>query len=168
MIRLPRILKNFDFSIAGLSASGTCDTVTPPTLEIKTEDHRGGGMDMDVKLDMGMNALVMEASFAEYDPQILTTFGRRSGNSPQYVFRGHCEDEDGNTRLVTITARGRVNKLTPAEVGPGKKNTLSITIDLRFYRMDVDGAIVHLIDPINMERVIGGENQLAAMKASLS
>lgn len=165
---LPLVLKNFEVLIDGQSFGGRADEIQLPALEVVTEDHRGGAMDIPVKLDMGMQPLTMEVTLAEYSGDVWGAFGRKDGNQPQFVFRGYTEDENGNSGLVVVTCRGRVNRLSPESAKVGQKNTVSMMIDVSYYKAMIDGVIVHEIDPVNIVRTINGVNQLAAMKAALA
>ena len=56
------VLKNMNLFVDGRGYAGVVDELTPPKLTMKTEEHRAGGMDAPVELDMGMEKL--EASFS--------------------------------------------------------------------------------------------------------
>lgn len=165
---LPRVLKNFEILIDGRSFGGRADEVKLPSLSVVTEDHRGGAMDIPVKLDMGMEPLVAEVTLAEHSLDVYALFGRKAGVQPQVVFRGYQEDENGNTGLIIVTMRGRVNKLDSDSVKVGQKNMITATIDVSYYKAQIDGVVVHEIDPANINRTIDGVNQLSEMKGALA
>ena len=72
---MAKILKNFNLFVDGRGYAGKADEVTPPKLTIKTEDFRGGGMDVPAAVDMGMEKLEGSFSIVEYDPEVLKQFG---------------------------------------------------------------------------------------------
>lgn len=51
------ILKNFNLFVDGRGYAGNVSEYTPPNLAVQTEDHRAGGMDAPIALDMGMEGL---------------------------------------------------------------------------------------------------------------
>ena len=54
---MAKILKNFNLFVDGRGYAGKAEEVTPPKLTIKTEEFRGGGMDVPAAVDMGMEKL---------------------------------------------------------------------------------------------------------------
>ncbi|WP_410541965.1 phage major tail tube protein [Wolbachia endosymbiont (group A) of Portevinia maculata] len=64
---LPKILKNFNVFVDGRGYAGKIDEITLPKLTIKTEEYRAGGMDIPINIDMGMEKLEADFTFAEYD-----------------------------------------------------------------------------------------------------
>lgn len=54
---IPETFVNFNLFVDGTTFASAATSVTPPKLKIKTDEHRGGGMDAPVKMDMGMEAL---------------------------------------------------------------------------------------------------------------
>ena len=61
---LPKILKNFNAFVDGRGYAGRIDEISLPKLSIKTEEHRAGGMDIPVAIDMGMEKLEAELTFS--------------------------------------------------------------------------------------------------------
>ncbi|WP_183142474.1 phage major tail tube protein, partial [Pseudomonas coronafaciens] len=51
---IPETLSNLNLFVDGVSFQGDVPSLTLPKLTIKTEEHRAGGMDAPVELDMGM------------------------------------------------------------------------------------------------------------------
>lgn len=163
----PRILKNFVLFVAGIGTAGRCDEVQIPSLDLMTEEHIAGGMDAPIKHDLGMRAIDLSFHMAEYDPTIISLFGVKAQESTDLIFRGHADDNAGNTEAIVIVARGQTQQIAPAQVRPGTKAGIQFTVNLVYYKMTVGGAVVVEIDIPNMKRIIGGYDQLAAMRANL-
>ena len=64
---LPRTLKDMMLFNEGLAYLGEAGSVTLPTLTRKMEEWRGAGMNAPVKMDMGMEAMELEAAGARVD-----------------------------------------------------------------------------------------------------
>nr|BFE89957.1 hypothetical protein GCM10020185_04930 [Pseudomonas brassicacearum subsp. brassicacearum] len=54
MAMIPETLANLNLFADGVSFQGDVPSLTLPKLTLKMEEHRGGGMDAPVELDMGM------------------------------------------------------------------------------------------------------------------
>ncbi len=85
---LPKILKNFNVFVDGRGYAGKIDEITLPKLTIKTEEYRAGGMDIPINIDMGMEKLEADFTFAEYDKELFRLFGLIYGNSVALTIRG--------------------------------------------------------------------------------
>ena len=84
-IQLPRVLKNLNLFVDGRGYAGRVDEITLPKLTVKTEEHRAGGMDAPVRLDMGMEALEATLMLAELDEAVFATFGLLSGQDESAI-----------------------------------------------------------------------------------
>ena len=72
---LPKKLKNFNIFNDGHNYVGIAKEITLPKLTTKTEEWRGGGMDIPVDVDMGMEKLSTEWTVGGYVSQILKQYG---------------------------------------------------------------------------------------------
>lgn len=163
----PKILKNFHLYLNGGSYAGIADEVTLPTLSLTTEDHRAGGMDAPVKIDVGMEAMELGCKLSEHSAAVYSQFGLADQNGVQAQFRGAMVDGN-NAEPYVVTCRGMVTEVTSGTVVTGQKNGLEVTIALRYYKLEINGVTVIEIDVDNMERTIGGVDQLAQQRAILN
>lgn len=161
------ILKNFNLFVDGRGYAGNIDEYNPPDLTLVTEDHRAGGMDAPITLDMGMEAL--EASFvlSDYDRDVLSLFGVAEGNTVPFVARGALESYDGTVTPVVHTMRGKITSLARGTWTPGTKAQLTVTIRLNYYKEEHGGTTVHEIDVENMVRTVNGTDRLAEIRDAL-
>ncbi|PTE15154.1 phage major tail tube protein, partial [Cereibacter changlensis JA139] len=74
---LPRVIKNFNAFVDGISYFGLATEAKLPAVKLQTEAHRGAGMDGPVGIDVGMEGLSAEISFAEWSPALLKKLGRQ-------------------------------------------------------------------------------------------
>ena len=55
-----------------------------------------------------------------------------------------------NGKPYVVTLRGNISKLSRADVEVGKENKTTIDMSVDFFKKEVDGTVVHLIDVENM------------------
>lgn len=164
---VPRIIKNFALMIDGVGYAGIADSVTLPPLTIKGDDHRGGGMDAPVEIDMGMEKLELKFSMAEHSSSVMRGFGLQDGRAVSGQFRA-AKVDDKTVQAYVATFRGRYHDVTPGEVKPGEKSPMTGTISLRYYRLECAGEQLIEIDIDNFIRRIGGVDVLAEQRAAIS
>ena len=160
---IPQVLKNLNAFVDGRGYAGRVTQLTPPELSLNTEEYRGGGMDGVIEMDMGMEAMEAAVQMPEFDADMARGFGRVL----PMTFRGAFEDERGEVSTVVISLRGKFKGLDAGDWEPGARAEINHTMAVHYYRLEIDGQLVHEIDIENMTRVINGTDQLAAQRAAL-
>ncbi len=163
---IPKILKNFNAFVDGRGYAGRVDEITLPKLTIKTEEHRAGGMDVPVEIDMGMEKLEAELTFAEYDVELFRLFGLIDGNAVSLTLRGAIQ-ADGEAEPIVVNLRGSFREVDAGTWKAGDKATLKCMVAVRYYRLTINGDSVIEIDAENMIRIIGGEDQMATIRQAI-
>lgn len=163
---IPKILKNFNAFVDGRGYAGKVDEITLPKLTVKTEEHRAGGMDVPVEIDMGMEKLEAELTFAEYDSELFRLFGLVDGNSVSVTLRGAMQ-ADGEAEPIVVNLRGSFREVDAGAWKAGDKATLKCMVAVRYYRLTINGESVIEIDAENMVRIIGGEDQMASIRQAI-
>lgn len=151
-------------ALEGVGYLGQVDELIPPKLTLMTEEHRGGGMDAPVEMDMGMEALTAEFSMAGVQQDVLALFGRVTD---RLVFRGGYQDNAGNVRAVKIQMSGRIKEADMGIWKAGEKASQKFVAALTYLEITVDGAQIVEIDVENMKRVINRVDQLEALRNSV-
>lgn len=164
---IPQNLVNMSLSVDGRGYAGVVTSLTLPKLSVKTEEHRAGGMDVPIDFDMGMEKLEASFSLSGWDPDVLKTYGLVAGNSVAVVFRGAFRNDNAQVVAAVATMRGMLKEVDPGDWKPGDKAEEKNLIALRYYKMEVDGQLIHEIDVLGMKRIIGGTDQLSAVAAAL-
>lgn len=162
------ILKNFALFVDGRGYAGDVEEFTPPPLNLLTEEMRNGGMDAPIDVEMGMEK--MEANFllTRYDAEILRLYGLAEGASVPLTARGSLKSEiDGSEKPLLLNMRGRVKSIDEGTWKAGEAAKLRVTLSLNYYKRTINGSVVHEIDVVNMVRIVGGVDQLAATRANL-
>lgn len=165
---LPRKLKNMNLFNEGHSWLGEVASVTLPPLHRKLEAYRGGGMDAEVKYDMGGEALELEATYGGPMRAILRQFGHISAGGIYQRFTGFYQDDStGAGSTIEATIRGRHSEIDAGEQKPGEAGTFKVKSALIYYRLDWDGRTEIEIDVRNFIFMVGGVDLLAAQRAAI-
>lgn len=167
MAKMPEVLKNFNVFVDGRGYAGVADEVTPPKLTVKTEEHRAGGMDAPVDIDMGMEKMTLEFTLSQYDKDVLKLFGVQNGATVPFTLRGAMSADAGLVSPVVINARGMFTEVDGGTWKAGEKTQMKCTVSLRYYKLSIDGDTVIEIDVENMTRIIGGVDQLSLVRAAI-
>jgi P2 family phage contractile tail tube protein len=164
---LEDILKNMNLFVDGRGQAGNIEEITLPKLTSKTEEFRNGGMDAPVEVEMGMEKLEMDFTLTRFDKEVLKLFGLAPGNTKALTVRGVLVSEDGTKTPAIINCQGMLKEADAGSWKPGDKTALKLAVALRYYKLTINGEVVHEIDVPNMIRIIGGVDQLAADRAIL-
>ena len=161
------MLRNVNLFVDGRGYAGRVQMVQLPKLAVKTEEHRAGGMDAPVEIDMGLEKLEASWSMDSVDADLLRRWGLHAGEQTPCVFRGALQSEDGAVKAVAATCRGVLREVEFGDWKPGEKAALKCTMAVRRYQLEIDGETVHDIDVANMVRIVDGTDQLAEQRAAL-
>lgn len=161
----PRTIRNFNAFVDGVSYFGRCAKATLPELSVQTEDFRAGGMDAPVAVDMGLEAMTCALEFDEHSPALLTTLGTRT----RFVLRaGAMGEDDFEADTLVFTVGGRITGQQTGELGAGERTPLTLTMAVDSFRVEHNAAVMVDIDVRNARRIVGGTDQLAAMRAAMA
>ena len=163
---LPKILKNFNAFVDGKGFAGRIDEIKLPKLSLKTEEFRAGGMDIPIQIDLGMEKLEAELTFAEYDPDLFRLFGLTDNSGIAFTLRGGLQSA-ASTESVVINLRGILTELDPGSWKPGDKSNLKCTVSASYYKLTIDNRELIEIDAENMIRKINGSDQLSSLRSAL-
>lgn len=161
------IRKNINLFVDGRGYAGQIAEFNAPKLTLQTEDFRAGGMDLPVKVTMGMEPLTCDFSLQAYDRDVLALFGVVEGATVPLVAREALESFDGAVTPVVHTMRGKITGIDPGTSKPGELPLLKIDLALTYYKMQHGDKVVHEIDAENMVRSINGSDALAAIRGAL-
>ncbi len=163
---LPKKLKNFTAFVDGVGYAGKVTEIELPKLKIKTQEHRAGGMDAPVEIDMGMEKLESNVTFAEYSPELFKLFGLVDGNAVSLTFRA-AQQDDSTTEDIIVNLTGSLREIDPGTWKSGEDGTAKYAVSARYYKLTIAGTELIEIDVENMIRKIGGVDQLAEQRKAL-
>lgn len=160
----PRQIRNFNAFVDGISYFGRVTEGKLPDPKINTAAFRGAGMDAPAGVDMGMEAMQAELTFAEYSPAIL----KMTGTLQRIVFRPAAMGEGSfEADIIIATCGGLVSAQEFGALKPGENSTVKMIIDLRYYRFELNGEELWEIDVEAGKRIIGGVDQLAGIRRAM-
>lgn len=166
MATLPRHLRNFNVLIDGYGFAGRADEVTLPNLTVITEDHRAGGMDSPVNVDMGLEAMELSIVISDYDETIFSSFGMLTNGVPLRI-QGAIQRQGEEAQSVVIRCLGSLKNRELGTWTAGQKQTTTLTYTVTSYIEQINGTEYVNIDVVNMKRVINGVDQLQSMRQAL-
>jgi P2 family phage contractile tail tube protein len=168
-IKPPVLLKNFNLFIDDIGYAGQAEEVTLPVLKLKTEAFQEGGMDIPVELDMGMEAMQCHIVLSDYNEAVLNTFGLLDSAFllvPTALSEGKVALKlkgalvrNGTTAKVVVECRGIWLEADMGLWRAGEKQTMNLTLGVRYYKFSVDDQAQIEIDAVNMSRSINGDSQ---------
>lgn len=161
---LPRTIRNFNAFVDGFSYFGLASEAKLPQPKVITEAVRNSGMDGPVGLDMGTEAMSAEVTFAEHRSELI----KRLGTQTRLVLRPAQVSPLGNDAdTIIATIGGLVTATESGDLKPGSNATLKLMWDVRYYRLEMNGAELVEIDLVAGIRRVGGTDQLAAIRRAM-
>lgn len=165
---LPKTLRNFSIYIDTLGYAGKVTEMTLPTLTVKAEEYRAGGMDVPVKIDMGMEALEAEFTLAEYDPRVLKLMALYEQDTTNLTVRGALQDNgSADAVAVKVVMTGSFTSFDPGSMVSGEMTEANFTFAARYYKLSIGNEDLIEIDIINLKRIVNGTDQLASVRTAI-
>ncbi|WP_336288727.1 MULTISPECIES: phage major tail tube protein [unclassified Bartonella] len=155
---LPRVLKYFNIYVDGIPYQAKCESVTLPNLNFTVESYRGGGMDVPIEIDMGLEVLTLTMTISDCSPELMTQLGR---SDVDISLRGSMQAQGTPAEGVAITMRGLCKGFEMAEWQAGGKATSTATFTLHYFKYVQKEVEIVEIDALNMVRKFNGVDQLA-------
>ena len=167
---LPKTLKNFNLFIEGEGYAGRVEELTLPKLSRKMEEYRGGGLNGDIEIDLGMEKLEMEFTLREYSREVLNQWGvcDTAGVGLRFLGAAVRDDSTCETDSIEVVIRGRWRELDFDTSKSGEMSTLKVMVAATYYKYQVNGDEVIEIDHINMIEKVNGQDRLEEQRKALS
>lgn len=163
-MQYPRKIRNYNVFVDGVSYAGRVTKGEMPELKLVGADHRGGGMDGPIEQDMGMERMTAKLSFAEHSPALIRLFGSVIPLTLRAAAQGE-NSTDADAHVYTI--RGRVKGSMIGTFETGNDTPLEFEVGLHAFRYAFNGDTLIDIDLEAGKRVIGGTDQLLAMRIAM-
>ena len=166
---LPSELKNYNLFIEGRGYAGRVSEMTLPKLTRKTEEDRGGGMNVPVEVDMGMEKLEMEFTLREFSPEVLRQWGVTDSAAVELRFLGAALSDDlgANTDAIEVVVRGRWRELDFGTHKSGEATELKVMVACAYFKYIVNNSTQIEIDSVGMIENVGGSDRLAEQRRAL-
>ena len=167
---LPKKLKIMDLFNEGNSYLGQTGEVTIPKLVRKFEDWRGGGMNGNVKIDMGLGDDISEFNWklGGIDELVIEQWGAATVSAHMLRFAGSYQrDDTGEAKSVEIVVRGRHEEIDFGNQKAGDDTEKTIKTIWSYYKLSIDGVVKVEIDIPNMIEIVNGVDLLEKHRANI-
>lgn len=165
---MKQVFVNFSLWVDGAGYLGQAKELETPKITATTTDYRAGGMAGELKVPLA-NVDAMEASFEliGYNTEVLEKLGFVYGKTVPLDGRGAVTAEDGTVKQVRVAMRGHLTEAEPGTWKAADETTLKASMDLTYFRLEEDGRVRVEVDIDNAILIVGGEDQMAAVRAAL-
>lgn len=165
-LAIPEIINNFNVYSAGNSLIGISGAVTLPTFDAETESISGAGIlgSYDTAVPGFFSSMTQEVPFRTLDNDI---FSLMNPNEPlELTFRAAQQSTVKSTGALTykgmrIVERGRLKSFNAGSLEQTKAMGASVTLELLYILVEVDGTVVLEYDKLNNVFKAGGKDLLA-------
>ncbi|MET1080302.1 MAG: phage major tail tube protein [Pseudomonas sp.] len=165
---LPRKLKNMNMFDDGESFHGQVASVTVPKLVRKMEEWRGGGMNVPIKIDQGMEVLSCEWTCGGFMRTVMEQFGLAKHDGVGLRFAGAYQREDSDSvDAIEIVMRGRHEEIDQGEAKPGEETEFKVVSTVSYYKLIMNGTTLIEIDAVGMVEMVNGVDRLAAQRRAI-
>lgn len=165
---LPNILKNFNAFNDGKSFMGVIEEIKLPKLARKIEDYRGGGMDGEVGIDVGLEKLEIEQVCSGFVLDAYKAFGMTKAAGTLIRFAGaYQRDDTAEVQAVEVVVRGRHVEIDPDSAKGGDKGKTTIKSRLTYYKLTVDGEEIIEIDLLSFLFKVNGVDMLEKQRNAI-
>lgn len=162
------VVRKFVLFIDGTDYRGDCDRFKMPDLNLQMEAYRGGGMDMPVEVDLGMeDPISWEFDLTSIDENAMEQFGLNPGQEKSFTLRGSMIGQDGTRGRIKIQLSGIIKSVSFEDFEPGGKNKATFIGTGDYFRFEKNGRVIYELDALNSKRIIGGVDQLAQDRVAL-
>lgn len=164
---IQHVLANLSAFVAGKGYLGRVAEFTPPKLAPVVREYKAGALSAPIEIPMGaVEKLECSFTLTGYDPDLFRQFAVVPGRLVQLRLTGAMYDYDGTCRPIEISLRA-VLAFEADAWKPNEASDLKITAMCHYYKLDVDGATLIEIDPVNLVAVVDGQDQLQSLRAAL-
>lgn len=165
---IPEVINDFNMYTNGNRLIGTTGEVSLPDFEAITATVSGNGIlgEFDAPVTGHFSGTELEIPFRCINTDYFSLIDPKT--STEITLRGAIQVVDPSTHNASeigmrVVGRGRCKKLTPGTVKQREAMECSITLDLTFYMIEMDGKECVRLDKLNGEYRINGEDMLASI-----
>ncbi|CAM3792053.1 phage major tail tube protein [Castellaniella denitrificans] len=163
------ILYDLNLFVDGRGYAGRVKEIKLPVIKPKLMGYQAGGMAAEVDVPMGrFEKLESEATLYAFDKDVLNLMRVLPGEQFAFTARGAMVSDDGTKKPVVVTMRGLLTEVDMDTWKPGDEMPLKLKMSLRYYKLQIDGADVYEIDPVNYKAVVNGVDQLETTRQHLA
>lgn len=169
MKRIPELINNFNVYRAGNALVGLSGEVSLPDFESLTETISGPGLlgEIETSVIGRYGSLEQEIPFRVLYDDIFTMLDPTK--AVDLTLRGSIQVSSGATGAVDyipmrVVFRGKQKKFKPGKVDQGKAMEGSITLELTYIMIEIDGEKKLELDKLNSVFKVNGVDLLAKIR----
>jgi P2 family phage contractile tail tube protein len=168
MAQMNNILRYFAVYYNGVGYMGEASEVKLPDFKVKREEFRGGGMDMPVYVDLGMDPMEFEFKLFSYDNMVYQRFALMGpfARTP-LTLRGYLEGQHGASQAVKINMDVRGHEITFDNWKAGQRSEVTVRGCIDYLEWFQNERLWLKFDPLGFQRVINGVDQLVEARVAL-
>jgi P2 family phage contractile tail tube protein len=169
---MPNIEKvlNANVYVNGNNFLGKAREVRLPTISVQKTEHRPLGTFATIALPQGIERMEMSIIFETFNADVFKKTNPFA--AVDLAVRAVQQEYDAHGNLVTnkqvrIFAKGSFRSAELGNISAQEPGTRTLTFDLNYYKLVIEGLIIHEIDPLNSIYIVNGEDLLASVRALL-
>lgn len=167
---VPEIVNNFNAYNNGNVLVGVTGSITLPSLEAITEEVSGAGIlgSYETSIPGHYSSISQEVPFRILDKDI---FSLMDPSTPvDLTFRAANQSTVKATgslkyNQMRIVERGRLKSFTPGTLEQGKQMNATVTLEVLYILIEVDGETMLEYDKLNSVFVVDGKDLLQEIRA---
>lgn len=167
---VPEVINNYNVYNKGNVLVGVSGAVTLPSFNAITEEVSGAGIlgNYDTSIAGFYSSMTQDVPFRILDEDIFTIMN--PSELVDLTFRASAQSTVKSTGAVDykgmrIVERGRLKSFTPGNLELGKQMGASVTLELLYILIEVDGETKLEYDKLNSVFVVNGADLLEKVRA---
>lgn len=170
MANIPEIINNYNVYNNGNVLVGVSGSVTLPSFDAITEEVSGAGIlgTYETSVAGHYSSMTQEVPFRLLDKDIFSLMN--PSELVDLTFRASAQSTVKATGAVDykgmrIVERGRLKSFTPGSYELGKQMGASVTLELLYILIEIDGKTMLEYDKLNSVFVVNGKDLLEKVRA---
>lgn len=170
MANIPEIINNYNVYNNGNVLVGVSGSVTLPSFDAITEEVRGAGIlgTYETSVAGHYSSMTQEVPFRLLDKDIFSLMN--PSELVDLTFRASAQSTVKATGAVDykgmrIVERGRLKSFKPGNYELGKQMDASVTLELLYILIEIDGKTMLEYDKLNSVFVVNGKDLLEKVRA---
>ncbi len=167
---IPEVINNFNAYNTGNMLVGVTGAVQLPNFEAITEEISGAGVlgSYDTAIPGFYSSMAQEVPFRILDTDIFSLMN--PGELVDLTFRAseqHTVKSTGalDYKGMRVVERGRLKSFSPGKLELGKQMGASVTLELLYILIEIDGKTKLEYDKLNSVFVVNGKDLLEKVRA---
>jgi len=167
---IPDKINNFNVYDGKTKLVGISSEITIPSFEPLTDTLNVAGLAGEIESEVigSYGSMKMEIPFLNLSED----FFKFAASTEPVVIRGSMEVFNTQTQTkdtvpVVVTVKGRTMNIKPGIIKKGGKGEPSITKEITYIKIAINGATMLVLDKLNGEFIMGGVNMLQKINSQI-